>query len=164
MQADIHGDANRSFTRLRRTCFKIIFSPFLHQQFPSLYFCNLNPLEGILRRDIKDHIHKHCTKMQSQTSGNPDIRRSLPGRILRTCYLLKWHVLGFAVIQLTGLCIAYPHKVCLGFFQELKVHRFEKDHKLSCVKQQGCLQTSRTGILKSFFTISYLFELFKLNM
>jgi hypothetical protein len=54
--------------------------------------------------------------MQSQTLDNPVIQPSLPGRILQTCYLLKWHVLGVVAIQLTEHCIAYLHKVCLGFF------------------------------------------------
>jgi len=54
--------------------------------------------------------------MQSQTSDKPEIRRSLPGRILWTCYVLKWHILGDVVIQLTERLIAYPHKIYLGIF------------------------------------------------
>lgn len=73
--------------------------------------------------------------MQSQTSDNADNQNTLPGRILRTCYVLEWHVLGVVVIQLAERSIAYPHKICLLiFFLELKVKKSEKDHKLSCVK------------------------------
>jgi len=54
--------------------------------------------------------------MQSQTADNPEIRRSVPGRILWTCYVLKWRVLSVVVIHLTERCIAYPQKVWLDIF------------------------------------------------